>query len=64
MREMYLNIDAVAMHEPSTVDCALAAAAVLGSFIALHSPVTVGDQASLSGKSRLPVVQLRRYAFI
>jgi hypothetical protein len=34
VREMYLNIDAVAMHEPGTVDCALAAAAVLGSFIA------------------------------
>lgn len=30
VREMYLNIDAVAMHEPGTVDCALAAAAVLG----------------------------------
>jgi hypothetical protein len=34
VREMYLNIDAVSMHEPGTVNCALAAAAVLGSFIA------------------------------
>ncbi|KAF1926557.1 uncharacterized protein M421DRAFT_209764 [Didymella exigua CBS 183.55] len=35
VREMYLNIDAVPMHEPGTVNCTLAAAPRPGLFFAL-----------------------------